>query len=50
MNSIKYFYIAIAILFSSENSFSKDVIINQNNTGHINLSECISYTVEYQSL
>jgi two-component system, sensor histidine kinase LadS len=50
MNSIKYFYIAIAILFSSENSFSKDVIINQNNTDNIDVSDCISFTIDSLSV
>ena len=50
MNSIKYFYLIIAILFFSNSLVSKTVFINQNTTGHINLSDCISYTVDSLSV
>ena len=43
---MRYLYIAIALLFFSENLFSKDVIINQNNTENIDVSDCISFTVD----
>ena len=44
------------LLFNNSNTFfsnslvSKTVFINQNTTGHINLSDCISYTVDSLSV
>ena len=47
---MRYLYIAIAVLFFSENLFSKDVIINKNNTGNIDVSDCISFTIDSLSV
>jgi len=47
---MRYLYIAIALLFFSENLFSKDVIINQNNTENIDVSDCISFTIDSLSV
>ena len=47
---MRYLYIAIAVLFFSENLFSKDVIINQNNTENIDVSDCISFTIDSLSV
>ena len=50
MKSIKYFYLIIAILFLSNSLVSKTVIINQNTTGNIDVSDCISLTVDSLSV
>jgi len=50
MKSIKYFYLIIAILFFSNSSVSKTVFISQNTTGNIDVSDCISFTLDSLSV